>query len=409
MANKQINARVALKHDIEQNWITAGENGFCPLAGEVIIYDIDNSENGCSQYRYKIGRKDDNGNLINIKDLPFESNVYVGRNEPMNVPAGFIWVDTSDETVDEERLEGDGQEFYTMAPSTLSFRSTAPLEELQDIQINGQTVDPANYTLEEGSTIVKLKHDYLSTLDVGKYELSVVSDSKTAKGDFTVTSPELNEYGLLLNIPYYATYDMWGDEYSLTILFEHGHSGKVSYYDGGNEWLTESFDYSFINGQISFAFFDREFNGIITVDGKQISGILAVPDAGGFETSILLDTTSETLFADHYYIYEIFNDVSVQYRPIDKTLTNYPVAKNNICNIPVTTIADNAFDGSSAESIVIPHTVTDFGWQSFMACESLTSITFEGTVEQWNAISKDPSWNLVPATYVQCSDGQVAL
>jgi hypothetical protein len=308
----------------------------------------------------------------------------------------------------EERLEGDGQEFYTMAPSTLSFRSTAPLNELQDVQINGQTVDPSNYTLEEGSTIVKLKHDYLSTLDVGQYELSVVSNSKIAKGDFTVASPELNEYGLLLNTPYYATYDMWGDEYSLTILFEHGHSSKVSYYDG-LEWLTESFDYSFINGQISFAFSDREFNGIITVDGKQLSGILAVPDAG-FETSILLDTTSEALYADRYYIYEIFNDESVHYRPIDKTLTNYPVAKNNICNIPVTTIADNAFDGSSAESIVIPHTVTDFGLQSFMACESLTSITFEGTVEQWNDISKGSNWNSdTPATYVQCSDGQVAL
>lgn len=95
MANKQINARVALKHDIEENWITAGEHDFCPMAGEVIIYDIE--EGGCSQLRYKIGRKDSNGQLININDLPFESNVYVGRDEPVNVPAGFIWVDTSED------------------------------------------------------------------------------------------------------------------------------------------------------------------------------------------------------------------------------------------------------------------------------------------------------------------------
>jgi hypothetical protein len=89
-----------------------------------------------------------------------------------------------------------------MAPSTLSFRSTAPLNELQDIQINGQTVDPSNYELEEGSTIVKLKYDYLSTLNNGKYELSVVSDNKTAKGDFTVAAPKLNEYGFYYDIPY---------------------------------------------------------------------------------------------------------------------------------------------------------------------------------------------------------------
>jgi hypothetical protein len=40
----------------------------------------------------------------------------------------------------------------------------------------------------------------------------------------------------------------------------------------------------------------------------------------------------------------------------------------------------------------------------------LTSITYEGTQEQWNSITKGIDWNyLVLATYVQCSDGQVAL
>ena len=73
MANKTINARVSLKHDIEANWIIAGNNGFCPLAGEVIIYDIDDSENGCSQYRYKIGRKDDNGNYSEEADSLFNA------------------------------------------------------------------------------------------------------------------------------------------------------------------------------------------------------------------------------------------------------------------------------------------------------------------------------------------------
>ena len=74
MANKQINARVALKHDIEANWITAGENDFCPLAGEVIIFDPDNS---CAMIRYKIGRwaNSEKTELVNINDLPFEANL----------------------------------------------------------------------------------------------------------------------------------------------------------------------------------------------------------------------------------------------------------------------------------------------------------------------------------------------
>ena len=65
--------------------------------------------------------------------------------------------------------------------------------------------------------------------------------------------------------------------------------------------------------------------------------------------------------------------------------------------------------------IEIPSSVTSIGGVAFNGCISLTSITFKGTVAQWNAISKSDDLNNgewkhnVPATYVQCSDGQVAL
>ena len=84
----------------------------------------------------------------------------------------------------EEILEGDGQEFHKFAPTALSFRSTAPLSELQEVQINGVTVDPSNYTLEEGSTIVTFPIDYLKTLNVGNYEVAVASENKTVKDNF---------------------------------------------------------------------------------------------------------------------------------------------------------------------------------------------------------------------------------
>lgn len=37
--SKTLQTRIQLKHDTEANWVTAGNNGFIPLAGEVIIYD----------------------------------------------------------------------------------------------------------------------------------------------------------------------------------------------------------------------------------------------------------------------------------------------------------------------------------------------------------------------------------
>lgn len=77
----------------------------------------------------------------------------------------------------------------------------------------------------------------------------------------------------------------------------------------------------------------------------------------------------------------------------------------------VTTIGDTAFSFcTSLASIKIGNSVTFIGNYVFHNCTSLASITFNGTIEQWNAITKSSTWcDKVPATYVQCTDGQVPL
>ena len=76
----------------------------------------------------------------------------------------------------------------------------------------------------------------------------------------------------------------------------------------------------------------------------------------------------------------------------------------------VTKIGAGAFGALTITSITIPDTVTSIGTMAFYFCRSLTSITFEGTVEQWIAISLENEWNgNVPATEVVCSDGIVTL
>lgn len=76
----------------------------------------------------------------------------------------------------------------------------------------------------------------------------------------------------------------------------------------------------------------------------------------------------------------------------------------------VTSIGLSAFAFcTSLTSVTIPNSVTSIEG-AFYACKSLTSINFEGTVEQWNAITKITGWNArVPATEVVCSDGIVTL
>lgn len=77
----------------------------------------------------------------------------------------------------------------------------------------------------------------------------------------------------------------------------------------------------------------------------------------------------------------------------------------------VSTIYTYTFNGCpTIERIVIPNSVKSIGGYAFNGCTSLQTIMFDGTIEQWNAISKLTEWNVdAPATEVQCSDGTVSL
>lgn len=339
-----------------------------------------------------------------------------------------------------ERLEGDGQEFHTMAPSTLTFRSTAPLNELQDVQINGQTVDPSNYELEEGSTIVKLKHDYLSTLGTGKYELSVVSDSKTVKGDFTVAALELNEYGFYYNAPYYVYVGNGGGVigFQSVVIFSPDHTVNIYQIDSSNVYTGS---YTYENGTMSFNLTNDQtsnvspFSGSFSNGGKELTGTVDLTDPwvlGSGTEDITLTIDIGKAAADNFYVYYDYNGI-IAYFPISRALADYPTAKSNILDKPVQEIPYEAFfNFANMKSVQIPDSVTTIASCAFGACTSLTSITlpasltalfsafqgctklesitFKGTTAQWNSINKDDDWNTgIPATYVQCSDGQVAI
>ena len=78
----------------------------------------------------------------------------------------------------------------------------------------------------------------------------------------------------------------------------------------------------------------------------------------------------------------------------------------------VTRIGNYAFAGCiELTSVTIPNNVTSIDNDAFFGCSRLKSIIFNGTIAQWNAVSKGNYWKLdVPRTCkVVCTDGEIPI
>lgn len=88
-------------------------------------------------------------------------------------------------------------------------------------------------------------------------------------------------------------------------------------------------------------------------------------------------------------------------------------------NIPenISFLGEECFSNCrNLESVTIGTGVTTIQWGAFSMCPKLASITYKGTVAQWNLITKDESWYateyddiVTPLTQIICSDGTVTL
>ena len=77
----------------------------------------------------------------------------------------------------------------------------------------------------------------------------------------------------------------------------------------------------------------------------------------------------------------------------------------------VTSIGSSTFyNCTGLTSVTIGNGVTSIGERAFYNCTGLTNIKFNGTIAQWNTISKGDNWKYnVPATKVVCKDGTTSI
>ena len=84
-------------------------------------------------------------------------------------------------------LDGAGSSWTQNTDGSLAIRGSGEISKFREVKVDGVTVDPVNYTVTEGSTIITFKPEYLKSLSTGNHSFELVWTDGTAATNFTVT------------------------------------------------------------------------------------------------------------------------------------------------------------------------------------------------------------------------------
>ena len=83
-------------------------------------------------------------------------------------------------------LDGAGSSWTQNTDGSLAIRGSGEVSKFREVNVDGVTVDPVNYTVTEGSTIITFKPEYLKSLSAGNHSFELVWTDGTAATNFTV-------------------------------------------------------------------------------------------------------------------------------------------------------------------------------------------------------------------------------
>ena len=83
-------------------------------------------------------------------------------------------------------LDGAGSSWTQNTDGSLVIRGSGEISKFREVKVVGVTVDPVNYTVTEGSTIITFKPEYLKSLSAGNHSFELVWTDGTAATNFTV-------------------------------------------------------------------------------------------------------------------------------------------------------------------------------------------------------------------------------
>ena len=116
-----------------------------------------------------------------------DTAVTIGENNTFTMPNKALTVTAQwKEVIPPEIIEGKGQSITEGEKKALTFRSNALFDDFDRVELDYETLDDKNYTVEEGSTVVTLNADFVAALPAGEHTIGIVSTNGTATTTFII-------------------------------------------------------------------------------------------------------------------------------------------------------------------------------------------------------------------------------
>ena len=122
---------------------------------------------------------------------PSEPSTMQGESTTTSTPASTSTASTQgSQQVIPTIIEGAGSSYTQGSGNTIYFRSSDSFANFQKVMVDNAELSADCYTATEGSIIITLKPEYLSTLAAGTHSISIVSANGVATADFEVQTAD---------------------------------------------------------------------------------------------------------------------------------------------------------------------------------------------------------------------------
>ena len=122
---------------------------------------------------------------------PSEPSTTQGESTTTSTPASTSMVSTQgSQQVIPTIIEGAGSSYTQGSGNTIYFRSSDAFANFQKVMVDNAELSADCYTATEGSIIITLKPEYLSTLAAGSHSISIVSANGVATANFEVQTAD---------------------------------------------------------------------------------------------------------------------------------------------------------------------------------------------------------------------------